>query len=52
MRNRISERGLLFFTYVLLILLFLRAQVVSGPYEQTIRARLVQPAPQQVLADR
>lgn len=51
MRIRIGERGLLFFTYLLLLLLFWRAQLVSGPYEQEIRARLVQPASQQVLAN-
>ncbi len=50
-RIRVGERGLLFLTYLLLILLFLRAQLVSGPYEQAIRARIIQPSASQSLAN-
>lgn len=52
MRIRIGDKGLLCITYLLLILLFLRAQLVSGPYEQAIRARLAQPSPQQALVSK
>lgn len=51
MRVKVSERGLLFLTYFLLILLFLRAQLASGPYEQAIRARINQPASAQAQAN-
>ncbi|MFM7671655.1 MAG: hypothetical protein ACKO6Q_03550 [Bacteroidota bacterium] len=49
MRIKISDRQLLFFTYVLLILFFLRAQSVAGPYDQSLRARIVQSTSQHVV---
>lgn len=52
MRIRIGERGVLCITYFLLILLFLRAQLASGPYEQAIRARLALPSPHQAMANK
>lgn len=47
MRIRLTERRILLLTYLGLILLFLRAQSVTGPYEQSIRARIGQPTTQQ-----
>ena len=52
MRIRFGERGLLSITYLLLIVLFLRAQSVSGPYELAIRARLAQPSLPQAMASK
>jgi hypothetical protein len=40
MRIRFTERQGLLLTYLLLIILFLQAQQVAGPYEQALRARL------------
>ncbi|MFN4893516.1 MAG: hypothetical protein ACK5G0_07130 [Bacteroidota bacterium] len=42
----------LLLTYLLLILLFWRAQSVTGPYEQSLRARMVQSGSQQVYLNR
>jgi hypothetical protein len=43
MRFKFNERRILFITYLLLILFFLQAQSVTGPYEQALRAKIGQP---------
>lgn len=50
MRIRITERQWMVVTYLLLIALFLKAQQVTGPYEQAIRARIGSSSSSQVVA--
>jgi hypothetical protein len=50
MRTRFTERQWMSLTYLLLIILFLRAQQVIGPYEQVLRARLGLSTGQQIVA--
>lgn len=42
MRIRFTEKQFLALTYLFLFLLFLRAQQVTGPYEESLRLRVGQ----------
>lgn|GEM_PF-1406940 len=46
MRGQFSNRKILLIAYIVLILIYWRAQLVAGPYEQSIRSRLTPPSNQ------